>query len=277
MTIEKFEPENDGSWRYIHKDKDGNEYAFHGVIHEVTAPERIIQTFEFEGLLQKGHVTLETARFEALPGDRTKLTAQIVFQSVADRDGMLQSGMERGVNDSHERLDELLLKSTMTRTDREFAISRVFDAPRDLMFNMWTQSGHLMRWFGPKDFTMLSSELDLRPGGIFHYRLRSPDGSDMWGKFVYREISKPERLVFVVSFSDEKGNITRHPLSPTWPLEMLSTVRFAEHEGKTKITVQWTPLNATEEERKTFDTANESMKQGWTGTFDQLAEYLAKV
>ncbi len=110
MTLEKFEPRNGGSWRYIHKDKAGNAYGFHGVNHEVTAPERIIGTFEFEGLPEKGHVALETARFEALPGNRTRVTAQSVFQSVADRDGMLQSGMERGVNDSHERLDELLAK-----------------------------------------------------------------------------------------------------------------------------------------------------------------------
>jgi uncharacterized protein YndB with AHSA1/START domain len=92
------------------KDKDGNAYAFHGAHHEVAAPEGIIRTFEFEGLPEKGHVTLETARFEAMPGNRTRLTIQSVFQSVADRDGMLQSGMERGVNDSHDRLDELLEK-----------------------------------------------------------------------------------------------------------------------------------------------------------------------
>lgn len=110
MTLEIFEPKNGGMWRYIQKDQDGNEYAFHGVSHEVTAPERIISTFEFEGLPEKGHVILETARFEALPGDRTKLTSQSVFQSVVDRDGMLHSGMEEGVNDSYDRLDELLEK-----------------------------------------------------------------------------------------------------------------------------------------------------------------------
>lgn len=110
MKLETFEPRNGGSWRYIHTDQDGNEYGFRGVIHEVAAPERIIQTFEFEGLPEKGHVTLETARFEALSGDRTKVTLQSVFQSVADRDGMVQSGMERGVNDSHDRLDELVEK-----------------------------------------------------------------------------------------------------------------------------------------------------------------------
>ncbi len=110
MILETFEPRNGGSWRYIHKDQEGNEYAFHGVYHEVTPPERIIDTFEFEGLPEKGHVALETARFEELPGNRTELTSQSVFQSVADRDGMLQSGMEEGVNDSYDRLDELLEK-----------------------------------------------------------------------------------------------------------------------------------------------------------------------
>ena len=110
MTLETFEPRNGGMWRYIQKDEEGNEFAFHGVNHEVLAPERIIGTFEFEGLPEKGHVILDTARFEALPGDRTKLMSQSVFQSVEDRDGMLQSGMEEGVNDSYDRLDELLEK-----------------------------------------------------------------------------------------------------------------------------------------------------------------------
>jgi uncharacterized protein YndB with AHSA1/START domain len=110
MRIEKFEAKSGGSWRYIHTDPNGNDYGFHGVVHDVTAPERIIQTFEFEGLPESGHVALETAKFEALPGDRTRLTTQSVFQSVQDRDGMVQSGMERGVLDSHARLDELFEK-----------------------------------------------------------------------------------------------------------------------------------------------------------------------
>jgi uncharacterized protein YndB with AHSA1/START domain len=109
-TIEIFEPKNGGSWRYIQKDQEGNEFAFHGVNHEVLPPERIIDTFEFEGLPETGHVILETAKFKALPGNRTKLTSQSVFQSVEDRDGMMQSGMEEGVNESYERLDELLKK-----------------------------------------------------------------------------------------------------------------------------------------------------------------------
>lgn len=95
-------------WRFIHIDQKGNEYGFHGVTHEVAAPERIIRTFEFEGLPERGHVVLETAIFEALPGERTRLTVQSVFRSVADRDGMVQSGMENGVVESHQKLDEVL-------------------------------------------------------------------------------------------------------------------------------------------------------------------------
>jgi uncharacterized protein YndB with AHSA1/START domain len=110
INIEKFEPYAGGSYRYIHTDPGGNNYAFRGVVHESIAPELSIQTFEFEGLPEKGHVILETSRFESLPGGRTKLTVQSVFQSVADRDGMIQSGMERGVLDSHERLDEILAR-----------------------------------------------------------------------------------------------------------------------------------------------------------------------
>jgi uncharacterized protein YndB with AHSA1/START domain len=108
--IETFEPKNGGSWRFIQKDRDGNEFAFHGVYHEVTFPERIIGTFEWEGLPEKGHVILQTTRFEELADNQTRIIDQSVFQNVEDRDGMMESDMEEGVNDSYSRLDELLEK-----------------------------------------------------------------------------------------------------------------------------------------------------------------------
>lgn len=109
MTLETFEPVSGGKYRYIHKDKEGNEYAFHGVFHTMTE-ELMIQTFEFEGMPEAGHVTLDTMRLEELPNNRTRVTIQSVFQSVADRDGMVQSGMETGINDGYEKLDEILAK-----------------------------------------------------------------------------------------------------------------------------------------------------------------------
>jgi len=107
MTLETFEPQSGGRYRYFHKDNDGNEFGFHGVFHEISEG-LIIQTFEFEGLPESGHVTLDTMRLESLPGDRTKITIQSVFQSVSDRDGMIESGMEYGVTQGFERLDDLL-------------------------------------------------------------------------------------------------------------------------------------------------------------------------
>lgn len=109
LTVEfkTFEPVTGGRWRFINKDKDGNEYGFHGTFHEVS-PERIIQTFEFEGLPESGHVSLETMTLEALPNGRTRLTSHAIYQSIADRDGMVESGMETGVNEGYDRLDEML-------------------------------------------------------------------------------------------------------------------------------------------------------------------------
>jgi uncharacterized protein YndB with AHSA1/START domain len=109
MILETFEPHSGGRYHYIHKDPEGNEFGFHGVFHEISEA-LMIQTFEFEGLPESGHVSLDTMRLEKLPGDRTKIMIQSVFQSIADRDGMVQSGMERGVSEGHERLDEVLEK-----------------------------------------------------------------------------------------------------------------------------------------------------------------------
>jgi uncharacterized protein YndB with AHSA1/START domain len=107
MILETFEPVSGGKYRYIHKDPQGNEFGFHGTFHEMSE-ELMIQTFEFEGLPERGHVSLDTMRLKELPGGRTRVTIHSVFQSVSDRDGMVQSGMERGVREGYERLDEVL-------------------------------------------------------------------------------------------------------------------------------------------------------------------------
>jgi len=110
MKIDHYNFKSGGSYRYTHTDKNGNEYAFRGCIHEVSAPEMAIQTFEFEGMPQKGHVSLDTSLFEALPNNRTRLTIHSVFRSVADRDGIVMSGMEDGLSQGFAKLDAILEK-----------------------------------------------------------------------------------------------------------------------------------------------------------------------
>jgi uncharacterized protein YndB with AHSA1/START domain len=159
---------------------------------------------------------------------------------------------------------------------REFVISRRFDVPRQKVWKAFAEFEQMKQWFSPKGSTVKSAKMDFRPGGTYHYCLVSPDGTEMWGKAVYREIKAPDRLVWVNSFSDERGGLTRHPMAPTWPQEMLTTVTLADEADRTTVTVVWLPLNPSAEERATFDTSHASMKQGWTGTFDKLEQYLEK-
>ena len=160
--------------------------------------------------------------------------------------------------------------------NRPFVISRVFDAQRDIVWKSWTEAERLKQWWGPKGFIVHTSKVDLRPGGIFHYGMTAPDGSEMWGRFLYREIEAPRRMVYINSFSDADGGLSRHPGHLDWPLQILSTVTFEEAGGKTTVTVRWEALDATELERKTFKDGHPSMQQGWTGTLEQLSDYLAQ-
>ena len=156
-----------------------------------------------------------------------------------------------------------------------FRSTRLFAAPRELVWKAWTEANRLAAWFSPAGTAVAHNSLDLRPGGIYHYGLRTPDGEVYWGRWVFREIVEPERLVVIVSFSDESGGVTRHPLGPDWPLETHSTLTLIERDGGTELVLEWTPWNATETELAAFAAGAESMEQGWGGTFAQLEEYLA--
>jgi uncharacterized protein YndB with AHSA1/START domain len=161
---------------------------------------------------------------------------------------------------------------------KPFEISRVVDAPRERVWRAWTEAEQLKQWWGPKGFVVTHLTNDLRPGGRMHYCLRMPNGEEMWGKFLYKEITAPERLVWINSFSDKDGGTTVHPMSPDWPREMHTTITFeAQGANKTKITVRWLPVEgSTGKELGTFDEGRSSMNQGWSGTFEQFNEFLAK-
>jgi uncharacterized protein YndB with AHSA1/START domain len=169
-------------------------------------------------------------------------------------------------------------------------IKRRLAAPRALVFAAFTQGEHLKHWMGPKGFTMNHCAVDLRPGGTFHYGLvaiaapgaddlRAEDAKDlpsMWGLWTFREIVPPERLVVVSQFSDPQGGLARSPFPGPWPLRTLSTTTFEDDgRGGTLVTLRWQALDATEEEELAFAAAHASMTQGWSGTFEQLEDYLA--
>lgn len=161
-------------------------------------------------------------------------------------------------------------------SSEDFLISRTFNAPRALVWKAWTDRDALMQWFGPKGVKMIRADLDFRVGGVFHYGMQQPNGDIGWGKWTFREIVPEEKLVVVVSFSDENGGVTRHPLAPTWPAETLSTTTFSEKDGKTTLALRWSAYNASPEEAALFAASHASMTGGWTGTMEQLEDFLAE-
>jgi uncharacterized protein YndB with AHSA1/START domain len=154
---------------------------------------------------------------------------------------------------------------------KELVLTRVFDAPRELVFQAWTEPEHLKRWWGPNGFTLPYCTVDLRPGGAIHFCMRSPDGFEIWSKGIYREIVPPERFVSTNYFSDEQGNklTPGHYGMPDWPTEMLMTVTFEEKDGKTTMTVR--QVSATD---VLPEAGKKDAERGWGESFDRLAAYV---
>ena len=162
-------------------------------------------------------------------------------------------------------------KNIQQAVDQVLMITRVFDAPRKLVFKAWTEPESLKRWWSPKDFTCPFSEVDLRPGGKYLNCMRSPEGKDYWSQGVYRQIVEPERIVYTDTFADENGNTVSpesYGLSSDWPAEALVEVNFAEHGGKTEVTIRHSPIKPGSE--------RDMCRQGWNECLDKLAYYLAQ-
>lgn len=155
---------------------------------------------------------------------------------------------------------------------------RVLEATRDRVWKAWSEGGQLSRWWGPKGCSLEVPLFEFRPGGFCHYAMNFADAPITWGRFNYREIVEPERLVWLNSFSNEKCGIARAPFSDVCPLEIQNTVTFAESDGATNVLLRAEPFGETEEERQFFNElcTSGSLEEGYNGTLDQLADHLAK-
>jgi uncharacterized protein YndB with AHSA1/START domain len=142
------------------------------------------------------------------------------------------------------------------------------------VWQAWSEPEQLKHWWGPKGCSIDIHRLEFRPGGFFHYAMNFEDAATMWGRFNYREIVSPERMVWLNSFSNERCGITRAPFSETCPLEIQNSVTFSEHAGQTTVTLHAEPFGEVDAERKYFEALRPSLEQGYGGTFDQLAAYL---
>lgn len=271
-TIEEMDVRPDGVWKHVMVGPDGVKYPNQSTFKEVVKPERIVYTHGGHREGGPGVSFLSTWTFEALDSNRTRVSVRMIFPSAAKRDfAAREFKAVEGAGQTLERLGEHLSGAQ----SKPFVISRTFNVPRELVWKAWTDREGLLRWFGPKGCALSQARLDFRPGGVFHYAMKMPNGVEAWGIFVYREIVPPERILWVNAFSDPDGGVAPPPFKDrAWPLQMLSEAIFTEQNGQTTVTLKWMPLDATAEERRAFDQAHAGMTQGWTGTFDQLEEYL---
>lgn len=272
-TIKKMDFRVGGVWEHVMHGPDGVNYPNKSTFKEIVPLERITYSHGGGREAGPGATFVATWTFETVEGNKTRLTGRLVFPSAEARDFVVKEfGAIEGGKQTLERASEYVAGMQA----RPFIISREFNAPRDLVWKAWTERERFAQWFGPKGVKVSVAKFDLRPGGMIHYSMTGPDGKTMWGRAVYREVVPPTKIVWINSFSDKDAGITRHPLTTDrWPLQLLTTITFAETAGKTTVAVHWLPYEADEDERRVFDAHLESMKMGWGGTFDQFANYLA--
>jgi uncharacterized protein YndB with AHSA1/START domain len=258
-----------GVWRFCMHGPDGVDYQNKVTYLEVVEPERIVfQHGGDEDCEPVNHRT--TVTFEE-HGGKTRLTMRMTFSTAEARDFVAEKyGAVEGLHQTLDRLGEYAAtlaepkRPALTVTlpsDREIVLTRVFDAPRRLVFEAVSRPEHVVRWWGPRGSSLTVCEMDVRPGGAWRFVLRGPDGQDHPFKGVYREIAPPERVVSTFIYDVEFIR----------DFESLETMTLAEQDGKTTLTV--VVLHQTKEAR---DGHLQSGMEGGAGeTYDRLAELLA--
>ena len=166
---------------------------------------------------------------------------------------------------------------TMPVAGIELKVERVFQAPCDIVWQAWTEPERLILWWGPADHIMTVNRFDLFPGGMFHYGLRSLRGLETWGRLVFIDVTPPEKLAFVNSYSNVSADITRHTSIADYPMEILNICTFKEISQETIFSMKCRPQNATDREKKVFIQNHLNLKNALAATFDQLAQYLASM
>lgn len=278
LTTHDFDFRPGGTWRFVMHGPDGRDYPNCVIFDEIVPPERIAYHHRSDEIGVELLCFKTVVAFEDL-GAKTRLVMQGVFPSAEARERVVHE-YGKGQTETLARLAdyvEEMAKAKTEATDNDFVISRTFAAPRDLVWKAWTEPERLAAWWGPRGCTIQVKQLDLRAGGHFHYAMVFSEGNQMWGRFVFREIVPPERLVFINSFSDPEGGITRAPfpqLRDTWPLEVLTSLTFTDEGDKTGMTLRAHPINATDAERAAFAGMLASMQMGYGASFDALDKLL---
>lgn len=262
-----------GFWKYTMHGPDGTNYENKTIYHEVVKHERLV--YDHGGNDDRPPLFRVTVNFAELKGDRTRMEMTMTLPSPEAAAETARFIKKAGGNSTWDRLAEYLAKESAGK--ERFVINRSFPVSIDKMYDLWTQPDHFARWLPPTGFTMEFLRIDVREGGGSFYRMTNGADVTMYGSTEYLELRRPDRLVYTQQFRDKDGNVSRHPLAPTWPETMLTVVTLEEEEpGQTRVTITWEPYGkTTAAELEVFVAARAGMTQGWTGSFDKLDELLA--
>jgi len=260
-----------GNWNYTMHGPDGVDYPNKTHYFEVEPYARLV--YDHGASDDRPPLFRVTVVFAEIAG-KTRMEMRMTLPTPEAAEETKRFIKKAGGNATWDRLAEFLAKQS---SDQElFVINRTFAAPIETLFELWTNPDHFSKWLAPTGFTMEFIRAELREGGSTFYVMSDGGKTTMYGRASYKEIRRPDRIVYTQQFCDAQENISRHPMAPTWTETMLTTVLFsAESADTTRVTVTWQPYGeATQEEIGTFVQAKSGMTQGWTGSFDKLDDYL---
>jgi uncharacterized protein YndB with AHSA1/START domain len=260
-----------GSWIYTMHGPDGTDYPNSTKYFEVEPHAKLVYDHGSNG--DSPPMFRVTVLFSEVDG-KTHMDMTMTLPSAEAAVETRKFIKTAGGDATWDRLAEYLEKDVSGK--QKFFINRSFDVSIEQMFDMWTQPEHFSRWLPPTGFEMQFIKCDIKPGGSSFYVMSGPNGMKMYGRADYLHLDKPNRVVYTQQFCDEHEKVTRHPMSPTWPETMLTTVLLsAESDHRTRLTISWEPHHANAVEVDTFVAAKSGMTQGWTGSLDKLEEYLS--
>lgn len=263
-----------GHWDYTMHGPDGTDFPNFTTYLEVEKYKKLV--YDHGGNKDRSPMFRVTVLFNEVNG-KTKMDMTMALPTPEAAENTRKFIKKAGGDSTWDRFAEYLEHETKGKD--KFVINRSFDAPLDVMFEMWTNPKHFSKWLPPTGAEMEFIKADIKPGSSVMYVMTfAGNPLKMYGKVNYLEIKKPDHLLYTQQFCDEKGNTSRHPLAPTWPETMLTTVQLtAEGPDRTRVTVTWEAHGqVTPAELETFLKARDGMTQGWTGSFDKLEDLLAK-